>query len=246
MATEPALSQEAFVWYPETEFCYMRSETGFFFAAKGGYNAESHNHNDVGSFILYYNQQPVFIDVGVGTYTRQTFSNERYSIWTMQSNYHNLPVINGVPQKNGANYKSGDVKADNSKARFSLDISKAYPKEAEVDFWKRTYSLPSDGGLSISDSWRLKSQKDLNRLNFMTLPKPDISVSGKVFFETDGNVIQLSYDSRKFKPDVETVKITDARLSRSWGNTVYRLILLPTEKQRKGKYNFKIEALHSL
>ena len=38
---------------------------------------------------------------GVGTYTRQTFSSERYTIWTMQSNYHNLPMINGVPQKYG-------------------------------------------------------------------------------------------------------------------------------------------------
>lgn len=243
---EPALSQEAFVWYPETEFCYMRSETGFFFAAKGGYNAESHNHNDVGTFILYYNQQPVFIDVGVGTYTRQTFSNERYSIWAMQSNYHNLPVINGVPQKNGANYKSSDVKADKSKALFSLDISKAYPEEAEVDFWKRTYSLPSDGGLSISDTWQLKSKKDLNRVNFMTFPKPDISIPGKVFLETDGQIIQLSYNSKLFKPDVETIKINDAKLSNSWGNTVYRLTLLSTKKQLKGKYIFKIEVLHSL
>ena len=38
---------------------------------------------------------PVIIDAGVGTYTRQTFSSERYTIWTMQSNYHNLPMING-------------------------------------------------------------------------------------------------------------------------------------------------------
>jgi hypothetical protein len=243
LATEPALSQETFVWYPETEFCYMRSETGFFFAAKGGYNAESHNHNDVGSFILYYNQHPVFIDVGVGTYTRQTFSNERYSIWTMQSNYHNLPVINGVPQKNGADYKSGDVKADKSKAHFSLDISKAYPEEAEVDFWKRTYSLSPEGGLSISDNWRLKSNKDLNRVIFMTLPKPDIPVPGKVFLEADEQVIQLSYDSKLFKADVEIIKISDAILSRSWGNTVYRLTLSAKDKQTKGQYHFKIEAL---
>lgn len=51
------------------------------------------------------NQTPILIDAGVGTYTRQTFSNERYSIWTMQSNYHNLPMINGVPEKYGKNIK---------------------------------------------------------------------------------------------------------------------------------------------
>ena len=30
-------------------------------AAKGGFNNESHNHNDVGTFSLYVNTIPVFI-----------------------------------------------------------------------------------------------------------------------------------------------------------------------------------------
>ena len=98
MAQEKASYQvPAYTWYPETEFCYMSNKKGLFFASKGGYNNESHNHNDAGTFSLYQNTTPVFIDAGVGTYTRQTFSSERYSIWTMQSNYHNLPMINGVP-----------------------------------------------------------------------------------------------------------------------------------------------------
>src|SRR5665811_67811 len=60
---------------------------GFYFSAKGGSNGEGHNHNDVGSFMLYFNGDPVMIDVGVGTYTSKTFSPQRYDIWTMQSNY---------------------------------------------------------------------------------------------------------------------------------------------------------------
>ena len=92
-------------WYPETEFCYMTNKNGFFVATKGGYNNESHNHNDAGTFSLYLNTTPIFIDAGVGTYTRQTFSSERYSIWTMQSNYHNLPMVNGVPQQFGSEFR---------------------------------------------------------------------------------------------------------------------------------------------
>ena len=91
--TKPSLSEAASTWYPETEVCYMRNKTGFFVAAKGGNNAESHNHNDVGSFELYIDQTPMIIDAGVGAYTRQTFSSERYAIWNTQSNYHNLPII---------------------------------------------------------------------------------------------------------------------------------------------------------
>ena len=53
-----------------------------FVAAKGGFNNESHNHNDVGTFSLYVNTIPVIIDAGVGTYTKQTFGKDRYTIWT--------------------------------------------------------------------------------------------------------------------------------------------------------------------
>ncbi|HLA39080.1 MAG TPA: heparinase II/III family protein, partial [Candidatus Glassbacteria bacterium] len=51
------------------------SAEGFYLAAKGGHNAESHNHNDVGNFIVYYDGLPVIVDAGVGVYTRQTFSD---------------------------------------------------------------------------------------------------------------------------------------------------------------------------
>ena len=47
---------------------------GLYLAAKGGHNAESHNHNDVGNFIVYSDGRPLLIDVGVGTYTSKTFS----------------------------------------------------------------------------------------------------------------------------------------------------------------------------
>ena len=77
---------------------------GFYLAAKGGHNDESHNHNDVGHFIVYYDGQPLIIDVGVEAYTAKTFSNARYEIWTMQSQYHNLPTINGICQQAGEEY----------------------------------------------------------------------------------------------------------------------------------------------
>ena len=40
-------------WYPETEFCYMKNKNGMLLAAKGGFNNESHNHNDVGTSAWY-------------------------------------------------------------------------------------------------------------------------------------------------------------------------------------------------
>lgn len=58
--------------YPETQFYYFKNKSNFFLATKGGYNAESHNHNDAGTVSLWINETPILIDAGVGTYTRQT------------------------------------------------------------------------------------------------------------------------------------------------------------------------------
>ena len=60
---------------------------GLFLAAKGGHNGESHNHNDVGNYIIYVNGDAAICDAGVETYSRKTFSEERYTIWAMQSRY---------------------------------------------------------------------------------------------------------------------------------------------------------------
>ena len=60
-AYQEAYTGVSYTWYPETEFCYVRNKKAFF-AAKGGYNDESHNHNDAGSFSLWVNNMPVIID----------------------------------------------------------------------------------------------------------------------------------------------------------------------------------------
>lgn len=233
---KPAVSQAASTWYPETEFCYMRNPIGFFVAAKGGYNAESHNHNDMGSFALYLDETPMIIDAGVGTYTRQTFSDERYSIWTMQSNYHNLPMINGVAQVPGAQYRSRNVKFDPEKLIFSLDLAGAYPADASVEKWQRTYQLQSKGGLVLQEEFKLTKAIKPNQLNFLSWGKPDVSVSGIVSFEKEGVKLKLSYDAAQFEPSVEIVSLTDKRLADVWGNQVYRLSLNAKKLQLSGKY----------
>ncbi len=98
-AVEPREPLPRDVWMAELEVMSARSTEGsaegLYLAAKGGHNNESHNHNDVGNFIVYLDGEPLLIDVGVETYTAQTFSSRRYEIWTMQSAWHNLPTHAG-------------------------------------------------------------------------------------------------------------------------------------------------------
>ena len=159
-----------FTWYPETEFCYIKNSKDWFFAAKGGHNNESHNHNDIGTFILYKGAVPVFVDAGVGTYTKKTFSDQRYTIWSMQSRWHNLPAINGKPQKNGAHYKASDiVVSDKGNTRtFKLNIAGAYPSDACCESWIREYKL-TDKSLTIVDEFKLATRKSADILNFLVL-----------------------------------------------------------------------------
>ncbi len=100
-------------WLPVIEVMAARDQAGsahgWYVAAKGGHNNESHNHNDIGEFVVYRDGLPLLIDAGVETYSRKTFSPQRYEIWTMQSAYHNLPTIDGVQQAPGEQFAARDV-----------------------------------------------------------------------------------------------------------------------------------------
>ena len=140
-------------WYPKTELAYMKTSDGWFFAAKGGHNNESHNHNDVGTCVLYVDGVPVLADAGVGVYTRQTFSSERYTIWSMLSPWHNLPSPNGAAQEHGREYESSDCSCDLQAGRFSLDIAKAYKaEEAKCTQLRRSYTLSPSLKTQVAES----------------------------------------------------------------------------------------------
>ncbi len=237
---KPIHNTPDYTWYPETEFCYIKDKAGLFLATKGGYNNESHNHNDIGTFSLYMNNMPIIIDAGVGTYTRQTFSNERYSIWTMQSNYHNLPVINEVPQAFGSQYKATNVVFNPKNSTFSADISKAYPETAQVKQWIRSYRL-KNGILNIEDSFDLKEAMQNNQVNFLTWGDINIDNLGEVHIHINGQKAILEYDKKGFTPSIETITLDDPRLSNVWGQKIYRVSLHANNTEKKGKYSFVIK-----
>src|SRR4029450_4606642 len=98
----PSGALPGFTWLPGDEVMVAResagSASGFVLAARGGHNGASHGHNDIGTFIVAIDGEPVVIDAGIGTYTAKTFGPERFDIWTMRSGYHNVPLVAGVEQ----------------------------------------------------------------------------------------------------------------------------------------------------
>ena len=63
-------------------------------------------------------------------------------------------MINGIPQKYGQEYKATNTICNEKKRMFSTDIAAAYPSEAKVKSWIRSYTL-DDRKLTITDSYTL-------------------------------------------------------------------------------------------
>ena len=242
-----------FVWYPQTEVCYMKNEKNWFIAAKGGHNDENHNHNDVGSFILFVDNVPMFIDAGVGTYTKQTFNRERYNIWTMQSSWHNLPDINGIAQRDGRKFRANDVSATDSKKGnvFTVDIHEAYPEDACCDSWKRTVSL-DDSCLKVTESYRLSKRVAPDVIHYLVqgkvyLPGEEfagrILKNGELIVENKGKSVVVRYPN-VLTASVEDMEFTDKRLANVWGNVLRRISFTTSENAPvRGKYVFEISEI---
>lgn len=241
MATDPVHLTPELTVYPETQFYYLTNKNHFFLAAKGGYNAESHNHNDVGTCSFWMDGTPILIDAGVGTYTRQTFSSERYTIWTMRSRYHNLPDINGEEQKFGKQYKATDIRLHEKKKTLSVDIARAYPADAGVNSWIRAYQL-TDHALVVTDKFDLKKAIKPNEVHFMLWGNIVLD-KGTVTIGVEGRKMRLSYDPKVFDAALETIPLPDVRLSKVWGPEIYRLTLTAKTQKQKGSYVFKLTAL---
>lgn len=227
------------VWLPNTEFLAIRehanSVKGFYMAIKGGHNGVSHNHNDVGNFILFYDGKPVFVDAGVETYTAKTFSKNRYEIWTMQSAYHNLPTINGVDQNDGKSFRSKDVwfRDLGTKYEFNIDISSAYPDSACVKKWTRSVIFEPEKQISIHERYILVRKKRPTVLHLLTPISPENIDNNSMRFilrqysdsEKDkSKSVNLHYDHDKFsKISIDTITIEDIQLKRVWGDKLYRI-----------------------
>lgn len=237
-------------WLPDTEVGGARdkegSSHGFFFAAKGGFNAESHNHNDAGSCVLYFDGKPVLIDVGRETYTAKTFGRNRYDIWTMQSQYHNLPKINGADQLPGKEFRAINTSFKNtaSKAVFTTDIAPAYPEEAKVGKWERTYILQKGRSFEIIDNYQLREQTGLGTsLNLMTCCSVVSEKPGLLILKNEEGSFKLEYNPVQLESFVEQIPIADNKLKGYWPDGLVRIVFQVKGSGAKGKIVTRISKI---
>lgn len=240
------------VWMDGIEVMAARdregSTKGLYVAAKGGHNAESHNHNDVGNFIAYFDGQPVIIDIGVETYSRKTFSSQRYEIWTMQSAYHSLPTIDGVMQAPGRQFAARDVHytSDDSMAQLHMDLAGAYPEQAHLQSWDRTITLHRGRDVTIADRFVLTKPAQEMTMSLMTPCKAEIDRPGRIVltgFDADepSAAVQVLYDEAVLTATIETIGVEDGRLRSVWPERIARILLKAKQPPQQDTWTLKIE-----
>jgi heparinase II/III-like protein len=239
---EPLLGS---VWLADLQLMAARSipnsAAGLYVSAWGGHNAQSHNHNDVGNFIVYGDGKPVLIDLGVETYSAKTFGPQRYEIWTMQSAYHNLPTVNGIMQGAGRQFQAKGVSFNETANRvtFSADIASAYPAEAAVQRWQRRVTLDRETpAVELEDRYELRESKEPVRLNLMTPLRVDTSRPGEVHLGD----YRLTYDARELHATSEEIRVSDERLRSVWGDRVERIVLAVKGTALRGGYRVVLRA----
>jgi len=214
------------------------TDKGLYLAFKGGTNDESHNHNDIGNVVVFADGKPVFIDAGRGDYTKRTFSSERYSIWSMCSDYHNVATINGVTQAAGSQAYSCDHVYEEESGRLTMNLKHAYGEEAGIDSYIRSAGLEK-GVVSITDTILLKTPGNI-MFSFICTMKPQDITSNS--FVLQGRTITFD----------ESLELSWEELDKSWPETelipvywdvevLYRITLKNREQVLQKTYRLEVK-----
>ncbi|RIX50833.1 hypothetical protein D3P08_19240 [Paenibacillus nanensis] len=181
------------------------------FAAKGGHNGESHNHNDCGHFILHADGETYVADLGRGLYSKQYFGPERYSFWCNGSQGHSVPVAGGLLQEEGEHRKAAVLEASigESEDRFALELSGAYPESAGLLGLQRSFvwSKGEAPGLTLSDRFLFGDEPGSARIDetierFITLIEPRLLKDGAIGISGERHTLRIAYDPSFWQPEI--------------------------------------------
>ena len=145
-------------WFPDASVLVCRPQPGsacrLGAAMKGGHNNEHHNHNDIGSYVVTIDNQPLLLDPGCEVYTAKTFSAHRYESVANNSFGHAVPVVDGQLQKTGKQACSRVATKDFSEERdtLRLDMTAAYDAPALRKLERMfVYSRAAAGSFQVCD-----------------------------------------------------------------------------------------------
>ncbi|MBR5140133.1 MAG: heparinase II/III family protein [Clostridia bacterium] len=175
---------------PSAEW-FIKHTPKYGFAAKGGDNAEFHNHNDIGHFIYATDGKQIFCDLGAGVYEKKYFGPHRYECLEPNARCHSVPIIDGTLQQPGKQFKSRDFKFENGV--LTLDISRAYGIFDEDERIDRRFDF-SEGGVKLTDRFTFNKDREIAE-RVVTRIEPDNSITGKLMLGR----VPVRYDATRWE-----------------------------------------------
>ena len=234
------------------EMCFARessvNSSGLYFAAKGGHNYEMHNHNDVGTFIVYKDGERFLCDAGRGVYTALTFSDKRYTIWNNRSCYHNLPTINGFDQHDSEfsddHFTAKNVRYNSTESRteFSLELQDAYENKSDIEKWQRSFVFDREKKeIRVKEDYSLKKCESI-ALNFLSAVPFILERDSLLMRAKNGKELRLFIDTERFNITTENIRVSDDDLlGRMWDENLYRICLELKDPKAKGSISYTIK-----
>lgn len=184
---------------PAAQWMIGKNADGNGFAAKGGHNDESHNHNDIGHFMCVYEGEMLLADLGAGEYTKDYFGAGRYGILCNRSMGHSVPIINGLEQEKGRDYQADSFSWNEEGKELTISFGRAYPKGC-IEAIERKIRITDEKmfSLQITDSFVLAEKTEEIVENLVTLYKPVVDKNHIFIKGTKGT---CCIEIRGMKPD---------------------------------------------
>ena len=212
--------------YPVSELFmgfYRTPEDPVYLLVKGGNNGESHNHNDVGTFVVIRGDRMLAADTTGGKYNKDYFSEKRYTFFGTRSGGHNFPLVDGVEQEGHGRCRCKAFKAQRLADRdvIEMDLTGTLKAEALEGLFRRAEGERSTGRIVIEDRFLLNRPADI---------RDRVIVPGEITEEAPGRLLIggeagmiLSFDPARLNA---VISPTEQSFE---GKPVFTLDLMPKE-----------------
>jgi hypothetical protein len=249
-SAENPLAHDSTVWLRDIQVFVARSSEessdGLFLAAKGGHNGESHNHNDIGQFMIALDGEPRVIDIGVEAYTAKTFGPQRYDIWCIRGTAHNAPVVNGVEQAGGVEYRAANVffEENGTSRTLQMDVHGAYPEAAGLASLRRefTFVTSEEPAVQVRDTFAMRQGAGVLTVTLFSPKDMRVAANGELRLVGSRRDLVCRYPADTLSATVDTVPLEDRQLANCWGETLWRCVFTLCRPMTAGEYTLRFLA----